>query len=641
MQDVLIFSFSRQLKKLAPLLVAGLLFTGIPAVGQIAEGTLPADDLKKMSLEELMNLEVTSVSRQPEKLTEVASAIQVITQEDIQRSGATNLTEALRLATNLQVAQLNSFASIISARGFNALYANKLLVLIDGRTVYSPLFAGVFWDAQNVVLEDVARIEVISGPGGTMWGANAVNGVINIITKSAGETQGLYATAAVGTYLNNQGAVRYGGKLGKNTSYRIYGQHSSRDHTFLPDGTESADEWRVSQGGFRIDRALSEESSLMVQGNFYGGREETLPVSTTLDGQNVLGKWTRNFSNSQLAVQAYFDRTWRRMPTIGFELKTYDLEIDYLFTSGKRHSFIIGAGYRFMQDETHNYTTAAGILPEYRRIDLYNAFIQDEITVVPEVLKFTVGTKILHNIFTGFEFQPGARLAFTPGGPHTIWSAVSRSVRTPSRIDVDYFIPTTPLPPDQPHVAGGPNFISEKVIAYELGYRVQPNHRINLSLATFYNQYNDLYSVDPLPGTQIYQIQNGTEGTSWGAEFSGRYQIMKKWRLRGGYTYFDKDLQNKPGSVFNYAVLGFDAQNQVLIQSIMDLPGNFQFDVTSRYLGELSEEVPDYFTFDLHLAWVVNKWEFSVVGQNLWEDRHKEWGAEIPRSIYGRITCRL
>ncbi|MEX2594032.1 MAG: outer membrane beta-barrel protein [Anditalea sp.] len=481
----------------------------------------------------------------------------------------------------------------------------------------------------------------MSGPGGTLWGANAVNGVINIITKSSQETQGLYASGAVGTYLRKKGTLRYGGKIGSDISYRIYAQHSGRNHTFLPDGTESDDKWKMTQSGFRMDWNPSEANSLMFQGNFYGGREQTEPKVTTLDGQNVLGRWTSNFSKSQLVVQAYFDRTWRRMPTIGFELKTYDFEIHHRFPLGKRHSIIMGIGYRLMQDETHNYTTFGGILPNFRRMDLFNAFLQDEIIVVPDLLKFTIGTKLLHNVFTKFELQPSVRLALTPNEQHTLWSAISRSVRMPSRIDVDYFIPTTPLPPDQPQVAGGPNFISEKVIAYELGYRVQPSSRLTVSLATFYNQYDDLYSVEALPGTQIYQIQNGTEGISWGAELSGTYQVLKQWRLRGGYTYFDKDLQNKPGRTFDYSVLGYDAQSQVLVQSMVDLPGNIQFDVTSRHLGELSNQVPDYFTFDVRVAWLFKQWEFSVNGQNLWEDRHKEWGAEIPRNIYGKVTCRF
>ena len=623
-------------------MVISLVFISEPLFAQTSEDLPLSQDLKKMSMEELMNIEVTSVSKQPEKLTEVASAIQVITREDIRRSAATNLTEALMLATNLQVSQLNSYATIISARGFNALYANKLLVMIDGRTVYSPLFAGVFWDAQSVLLEDIERIEVISGPGGTLWGANAVNGVINIITKSAEETQGLYVSGAIGTYLRKYGAARYGGKIGPDFSYRVYAKHSDRGNTFLPDGEEVADKWGLTQAGFRMDGSISEESTLMLQGNVYGGTEHTLPKVTTLDGQNVLGRYTHSFSEkSELMVQAYFDRTWRRMPTIGFELETYDVEVQHRFLTGKRHNIISGVGYRFMKDRTQNYTTRGGILPNRRDMNLFNVFVQDEITLLPDQLKFIIGTKLLHNFFTGFEIQPSARLAWTPDGQHTIWGAVSRAVRMPSRIDVDYHIPTYPVPPGDPNVAGGPNFVSEKVIAYELGYRVQPSSKLSLSLATFFNQYDDLYSVEALPGTQTYQIQNGTEGSSWGAEFSGTYQVMNAWRLRGGYTYFNKDLENKPGRTFDHSILGYDAQNQFLVQSMINLPGNFQFDNTIRYRGELPGKAPDYFTFDARVAWVFKQWELSVIGQNLWEERHVEWGTEIPRSIYGKVTCRF
>ena len=603
---------------------------------------LAAEDLKKMSMEELMNLEVTSVSKRAEKLIEVASAIQVITREDIRRSAATSLPEALRLASNLQVAQLNSYAHIISARGFNTLYANKLLVMIDGRTVYSPLFAGVFWDAQSVLLEDIERIEVISGPGGTLWEANAVNGVINIITRNAKQGQGLYASGAVGNYVRDFGAIRYGGKIGADLSYRVYAQRNDRDHTFLPEGGASPDQWGLTQGGFRMDWTPSQENTLMVQGNLYGGREQTQPRMTTLDGQSILARWSRSFSNqSNLVVQTYFDRTWRRMPTISFELETYDIDLQYRFLRGDKHNILLGAGYRLMKDKTRNYTTAAGILPNHRDMPLFNAFVQDEITLIPDVFKLTIGTKLLHNVFTQFELQPSARIAWTPTGYHTLWSAVSRAVRTPSRIDVDYYIPTTPLPPDQPSVAGGPNFISEKVMAYELGYRVQPSTKVSLSLATFYNRYDDLYSVEALPGTQTYQIQNGTEGTSWGVEFFGTYQPVEQWRLRGGYTYFDKDLDSKPGHSFDHSILGYDAQDQLLLQSMLNLPLNFQLDITTRYLGELEGKAPDYFTFDARLAWTYKQWVLSVNGQNLWEERHVEWGTEIPRSIYGKVTCRF
>ncbi|HYG38368.1 MAG TPA: TonB-dependent receptor [Cytophagales bacterium] len=592
-------------------------------------------------MEELMNIEVTSVSKRPEKLTEVASAIQIITQEDIRRSGATSLPEALRLAPNLQVAQLNSYAWIISARGFNALYSNKLLVMIDGRTVYSPLFAGVFWDAQSVVLEDVDRIEVISGPGGTLWGANAVNGVINIITKNASKTQGLYVSAAAGTYLKDMLEARYGGKIGSNFFYRVYAQHSDRNRTFLPDGEGNKDKWGLTQSGFQLEWNASDKNTVSVQGNFYGGKEKTTPMHTSLDGQNVLAQWNHDFSEkSKLIVQAYFDRTWRRMPSISNELETYDLDIQHNFLIGERHNVLWGAEYRLRDDHTLNYTTSAGILPNRRKMDLFSGFVQDEITLMPDHFKFTLGTKFSHNIFTGFEIQPSARLAWTPNEKHTVWGAVSRAVRTPSRIDVDYYIPTNPSP-GSPQVAGGPNFDSEKLIAYELGYRLQPQTNISLALATFYNQYDDLYSVEALPGTKTYQIQNGTKGSSMGTELSGTYQVGKRWRLRGGYTYFYKKLEDKPGHTFDPTTLGFDAKNRFLLQSFLNLPWNFQCDITTRYTDNLSSKAPEYFTFDARLAWLFKHWEISVVGQNLWENRHLEYAFEIPRSVYGKISCRF
>jgi len=626
------------------LLVIGLLFFTSIAFAQ-AQDLLPSQELKKLSMEELMNIEVTSVSKRPEKLTEVASAIQIITQEDIRRSGATSLPEALRLAPNLQVAQFNSYGWIISARGFNSIFSNKLLVMIDGRTVYSPLFAGVSWDAQNVVLEDVDRIEVISGPGGTLWGANAVNGVINIITKNAAKTQGLYVSAAGGTYLRNLVEARYGGNIGSKLFYRVYAQHFDRDNTFLENGDKNADKWGLTQSGFRMDWNASGNNTVSVQGNFYGGKEKTVPSHSTIDGQNVLAEWKHTFSEkSDFILQAYFDRTWRRdIPsTFSDELETYDIDFQHHFLIGKRNDILWGAGYRFMRNNILNSTEFVGFLPNRRNMDLFSAFVQDEIMLVPDRFKFTIGTKLQHNIFSGLEIQPSARLAWTPDEKQTIWGAISRAVRAPSRIDVDYHIPTYPVGPNVPNVAGGPNFDSEKLVAYELGYRVQPTSKLSLSLAAFYNEYDDIYSVEVLPGTQTYQIQNGIKGHSFGAELSGTLQVAQRWRLRGGYTYFYKELKNKPGHSFDPSSLGNDPKNQGLLQSMLNLPANFQLDITSRYVTNHPKPyIAEYFTFDTRLAWLYKHWEFSVTGQNLWEDKHQEFGLEIPRSVYGKLSCRF
>jgi iron complex outermembrane receptor protein len=619
---------------------------------QILNDMQSPNDLKKLSVEELMDIEVTSVSKHPEKLTEAASAIQVITHDDIRRSGATTIPEALRLAPNLQVAQLNSHHWIISARGFNNIFANKLLVMIDGRTVYSPLFAGVFWDAQNVLLEDVDRIEIISGPGGTLWGANAVNGVINIITKRAKNSQGLFVSGAAGSALRGLASVRYGSSVGPNLFYRAYAQYSDRDQTVLPNGEDNIDKWSITQGGFQMEWYPTEVNTLSVQGNFYRGIQETAPEESPMDGQNIMGRWTRSFSNrSELIVQAYFDRTWRRdVPgTVYDELETYDLDVQHRFLPGERHDVLWGAGYRIMNDKTINTTQFLGLVPADRRMDLLSTFIQDAITLLPEHLKLTIGTKLQHNDFSGFEIQPSARLAWSIK-QHLIWTAVSRAVRAPSRIDVDYHIPTYEVPPQYPSVAGGPNFTSEKVIAYELGSRLQPSSKWSISLAGFYNQYDDLYSVEPLPGTMTYQIQNGVKGYSYGGELSGNYQPIPRWRLRGGYTYFSKKLENKPGNMsapIALANLGSDAKNQFLLQSILDLPAHFQVDMVLRHIDTLPstqfyEEVPSYYSFDARLAWHFRQLEIAVVGQNIFHELHSEFaGIRIPRNFYGKISWRI
>ncbi len=606
--------------------------------------------LKKLSLEELMNMEVTSVSKRAEKLSETASAIQVITNEDIRRSGATNVPEALRLCPNLQVAQIKSNAWIISARGFNASFPNKLLVLIDGRTVYTPLFAGIFWDVQSVLLEDVDRIEVISGPGGTLWGANAVNGVINIITKNAAQSKGLYVSAAAGSFLQKSAAVRYGGDFKPGVSYQVFAQHNSYDNTKSKDGKDNPDSSQLTQAGFRIDWNRSQANNFTLLGNYYYAEEKTIPEKSPTNGQNILGRWTHNFSGkSELTLQAYFDRTWRKdIPsTITDKLNTFDIDLQHRFMAGKRHVIIWGGGYRLMQNEMQNGTVIIGFLPPKKTMSLFGGFVQDDIMLVPEKFKLTIGTKLQHNTFSGWEVQPNVRATWMPADDHTVWAAVSRAVRTPSRIDMDYFIPTYPLPDSIAHVAGGPDFVSEKVVAYELGYHVKPFAKAALSLSLFYNRYDDLYSVEALPGTLVYQTQNGGKGYSYGMEFSGNYQVFPAWRLRGGYTYFYKKLENKPGHTADYSALGIDPKNQFLLQSLLDLPAHFQLDIVGRYVDSLpvtlyTPVIPSHFTADARIAWQYKTLEISFTGRNLLKGKHPEFGtAYLSPNFYARITCRF
>lgn len=625
-----------------------LVFTYVWQGFAIAQEKLSPDKLKRLSVEELMNIEVTLASRVPQKLTESASAIQVLTGEDIRRSGATNIPEALRLVPNVEVAQITASAWIISARGFNTIFANKLLVMIDGRTVYTPLFGGVIWEQQNVLLEDVDRIEVVSGPGGTLWGANAVNGVINIITKNAKESKGLYAMASAGDFIKDRVALRYGGQIGEKIFYKIYGQHFDRDASTLINGTNNNDAWNLTQGGFRMDWEATPSDALTLQGDIYDGTRKTAGTNSPLNGQNILGRWTHTVSEkSDFVVQLYYDRYFRDdQPGTGSDkLKTYDLDFQHRFPL-PHQNFLWGAGYRLVKDEALFRTTNVGILPPHKTLNLFNGFVQDEISL-REHLKLTIGTKLTHYSYTGFEWQPSARLALNPNQKSTLWAAVSKAVRSPSRFDVDYFLPTYTVPPTSPSVAGGPNFVSEKLTAYELGYRLQPGQRSSFSVATFYSVYHDLYSVEALPGTLTYQIQNGSEGESWGAELSGNYELTTKWRLRGGYTYFNKDLRAKKGHSFNPDYLGNDAKHRAVLQSILDLPLHLQLDIAARYLSGLPKTlatvaVPSYFTFDTRLAYTFKWIEIAVVGQNLLEDNHTEFGSSnIPRNFYAKISARL
>lgn len=599
-------------------------------------------------MEELLEIEVTSISMRPEKLTEVASAVQVITGEDIHRSGVTRLPEALRLVSNLQIAQANSHDWAITARGFNGLpsaggiLANKLLVMIDGRSVYNPLFGGVYWDAQYASLTDIDRIEVVSGPGGTLWGANAVNGVINVVTKSAKETQGVHLAAAAGSFLRDFAEARYGFQANQKLFGRVYVRHFDQRSTANESGEDIKDDWTTAFGGFRMDYYPSEANTLTLQGDFYSGVEnkDSLTSHATIDGQNVLARFTHLFSDaSDLRVQAYFDRTWRITPNSAskffYELYTYDLDLQYRFPVGSQHSLLFGGSYRFRKDYT-----ATTFVPLSRDMPLYSGFVQDEITIAPNLLKLTLGSKFLHNVFSGFEVQPCARLAWTLNDRHTLWTSVSRAVRTPSRFDSDVIVSDV-------------EFDSEKVIAYELGYRVRPVEQLSLSLATFFNHYSDLRSLDTNlnpPPTIIFA--NSQRAESWGLELSGSFQATAWWRLRGGYTYFDKTIWATSAQVLPISeeFEGVDPRNIAMLQSIMDLPKNFQLDLIGRYADSLPSipitqpvpAVPAYVTFDLRVAWIYKSFEISIVGQNLLEGEHTEVGvSKIPRSIYGKIVWQF
>ncbi len=611
---------------------------------QSSDDVASVTELKKLSFEELLNVEVTSVSMRPEKLTEVASAVQVITRDQILRSGVTRLPEALRLVSNLQMTQANSHDWAITARGFDGLpssggiFANKLLVMIDGRTIYNPLLGGVYWDVQNILLEDIERIEVVSGPGGTLWGANAVNGVINIVTRNSKDSQGLYASASTGSFLKDAAQLRYGFRLGKNMYMRAYGQRLDQRRTLLPGDKTAHDQWKMTQGGFRMDYSPSSSSNLTLQGDFYNGTENDSVKLTHTDGQNIITRFTQGYKNqSDLAVQVFFDRTWRETPDsktrFYYQLSTFDADVRYRLPVIKNNSVLVGIAYRFQRDNI-----TASLVPLSRPMPLYSGFVQDEITIVPDAVKLTIGSKFLNNVFSGFEAQPSARLAWTPNFRNTLWVSVSKAVRVPTRFDSDITVTAK-------------RFDSEKVIAYEAGYRFQPIENVAVSLATFFNHYNDLRSLDTAntsPPTIV--LANSQKAESYGVEFSVRYQATEKWFIRGGYTYFDKSIWAISPKVLplSKSFEGVDFKGYGMLQSVLDIGRNWQFDVVTRYLTSLPAATPTtppvhaYFTFDARLGWLYKKFEVSVVGQNLLEQEHTETGlSRIPRTIYAKVTCRF
>jgi iron complex outermembrane receptor protein len=608
--------------------------------------------LKTLSIEELMDVQVTSVSKRKERIAETASAIQVITSEDIRNSGATNVPEALRLATNLQVAQVNASQWAISARGFNNVLANKLLVLINGRVVYTPMYAGVFWDVQNVMLEDVERIEVISGPGGTLWGANAVNGVINIITKNSRDTQGLYAEATVGTEIT-MGNVRYGGMISDKLSYRVYGMGFKRDNTVFTDSADvdAGDDWQMLQGGVRFDWTPSAKDDVSLSSNFFEGRPDPDGDKPVLaSGGNAVARWSHTLSEkSGFQIQAFYDRTWRDFRN-GFaeELSTYDIEAQHRFSLGQRHEIIYGGGIRMMDHNVRNLELFA-FEPGQKSLYLYNIFVQDEVTLVKEKLRLTLGIKAEHNAYTKYQYQPNARITWLPAKTQTLWAAISRAVRNPARIDREFYLY---LAPGLPFIAGG-NFQSEEVIAYELGWRTQPNKNLSIALSTFYNEYDNLRTVEPGPppfGIPV-TFGNGVRGNTYGAELSFTQQFTSRWRLRGGYTFLKKDLSVKSTSADqnNGSAESNDPAHQFLIQSTIKPSEKITIGTVLRYVSELpAPQVNEYFGLDLQVTVRVHKMiELNVTGQNLLQDHHTEFipsspaAKDIERSFYGKIICRF
>lgn len=608
---------------------------------------LSTSSLKTLSIEDLMNLEVTSVSKRGEPVSDAAAAVYVITREAILNSGARSLPDMLRLAPNLQVAQITSTSFAITARGFNGPAASKLLVLIDGRTVYTPYHSGVSWDVQDVLPEDIERIEVISGPGATLWGANAVNGVINIITRKAGETQDGSLRVGGGN-LEQRGSVQYGGQAGSEVAYRAYVDSFHYGDDVTATGMNAEDAWHKSQGGFRLDWTPSGDL-VTLQGDLYTGSEGQFQAKDqAVSGHNLLTRWNHAFSeSSSLQVQAYYDYTKTSIPNVGSdELNTYDLDVQDAFTWGSRQSIVWGGGLRTEDD---NYPVFS---PPQRTLDYSNAFLQDTISL-SRTLKLVVGTKYEHDAYTAGEPLPNARLSWKVSDSNLLWAAVSKAVRAPSRIDRDLFEEEGPIV-----LLHGGDFQDERLTAYELGYRSQPSAKSSLSISTFYNVYSDLRSVQYSPGPAFpLMFANGMSGDTDGLEAWGNYQVSEWWRMSAGGNWLHENLHFDPGSddIGGIALAGDDPSYQVALRSTMTFARGWLLYLDLRHIGALpSPASPSYTELNAHVGWTVSRAiTLALTGSNLIHPHHLEFGTtsaplqlgatgvETGRSVFFEVQGRF
>lgn len=626
-----------------------------------------------MSLADLMKVEVTTVSRMPEPTGGVTAAVFVITQDDIRRSGATSVPEVLRLAPGVEVARINAGVWSIGIRGFADRLARSMLVLIDGRAVYSPLFAGTYWETQETLLSDIDRIEVIRGPGGTLWGANAVNGIINIITKPAADTQGLSLLAGSGSQERLLAGARYGGTRGA-VNYRAYGRVADRAPEFHGNG-DDFDSWRSGQAGFRADWALGGDRAATVQGDVYTARlgerptlalyaspyAQTSEIKAPLSGGNLLARLGGPTThNGDYQLQLYYDRTNRHEMPVSEARDTLDVDFQHALRQGNRNALNWGLGYRV----TTGRITAIEptfFTPNNRTDTLVSAFLQDELTLVPDRWRLTAGTKLEHNAYTGAELQPTIRLRWTPNDRNTVWAAGTRAVRTPSRVETDYsttsFIGLTGTPaiPTFVRLQPDPAFVSEKLTSYELGYRARPATTAYLTVSGFYNRYNDLLSTDALPSfveadRLIIPVTfaNGVHGRSHGLEATADVRVRPWWRITANYSYLTVDAAKDPGGLDVSQVRNYEgtvAHHQFQLTSSTDIRGGWSLDGVVRRVSAIAVgTIPAYTTANVRLARQMGHGlEFALVGQDLLQRQHIEWPSSggaiaIRRSAYVRLS---
>lgn len=648
-------------------------------------------DLGDQSIENLMNIEVTSVSKKQQKISRTASAVFVITKEDIRRSGALNIPDLLRMVPGLDVAQINGSTWAISARGFNGQFSNKLLVTIDGRIVYTPNFAGVYWDTLDLPLDDIERIEVIRGPGGTVWGANAVNGVISIFTKRAADTPGAIVQGGGGNIDRAFGSIQYGGKLGKLADYRVYAKYFDKNQMADLAGANGKDGWHILRSGFRVDSMVSSKNTVTTEGNIYGGREGELalflpsvtspglvsvPQQINLGGGFLQSVWNHTSSErSDFSLQGSFSR-YRRDDPLGPETRnTFDFDFQHRIAWGSKHDFVWGAGAHFTADQIGGSLTVS-FNPPSRTLEVYNSFVQDEIALVPDRLYLTLGTKLEHNEYTGFEVIPDVRLTWTPHDRQMFWAAISRALRAPSRSDTNLVVNVGGFPgsdgtPVLLRFLGNPQFRDEHLLAYEAGYRAEIVDGLSVDIATYYNDYHDLQTSEPSASffesapspaheVQTLTYQNLMHGETHGIEIATNWKVTDRWNLSSSYAQEQLHLHTSAASTDRVTPAFVEKgapRHSAQLRSHFELRHGLTWDASAYFVDRLShqapstmEVIPAYTRLDTGLLWKVSEgFSISVVGQNLLRDQHLEFqdvfgsvqSSRIKRSGYAKFVWKF
>jgi iron complex outermembrane receptor protein len=637
-------------------------------------------DLASESLEDLMNIRITSVSKQEEKVSRTAAAIFVITAEDIRRSGATNIPDLLRMVPGIDVAQINANTWAISARGFNGRFSNELLVMVDGRTVYTPTFGGVFWDVLDMPLEDVERIEVIRGPGGSIWGANAVNGVINIITKTAAETRGAMVEAEGGN-LDEGATLQYGGSIGAKTDYRVYGKYSDEDHMQGLTGPDGGDGWHVQRGGFRADTALSSKDTLTVQGDVYSGREGqaepylaslTSPAPQEVEGEvdlsggSIQGIWNHTFSARADFTLQVSDQRYERDDVLMEGRDTLDIDFQNHFRRGERQNIIWGLDYRNSKS-TSDGSLAVSLNPPNLTTHLFSSFIQDEIAIIRDRLYVTVGAKLEHDYYNGFAAMPSASVVWTPNDHRTLWASAARAVRTPAATDASIRLNLAGFPgaegtPTVVALLGNPQIENEYLIAYEAGYRTTLSDHLSIDLAAYFNDYTNQETTEPAapffenapePAHLVLPLtyENLMFGETHGLEIFANWKVSNRWTLSPGYALEQIHMHLEPGSQDTMSVDGAEGSSpadSAQLRSHLALPRGLSWDASLYFVDRIVDPVvPSYTRLDTSLTWQFReKTTLSLVGQNLLADRHLEYedttgsvvNTLVKRSAYAKLT---